>query len=49
MVSRFRRVAGALGVAGMPVISLTGAPAKAAAIESPNLLVKPGAEAGDPS
>jgi hypothetical protein len=49
MFSRFRRVVGALGAAAVLVISMTTAPASAAAIESPNLLVNPGAEFGDPS
>src|SRR6201988_418880 len=50
MLSRFRRVAAAFGTAGMLVVSMNTVPASAAhPIESPNLLVNPGAEAGDPS
>src|ERR1700747_2261202 len=49
MFGRFRRVAGALSAAGMLVVSMNTAPASAGPIESPNLLVNPGAEAGDPS
>src|SRR6201988_3157559 len=50
MLSRFRRVAAAFGAAGMLVVSMNTVPASAAnPIESPNLLVNPGAEAGDPS
>src|ERR1700731_747808 len=49
MFSRFRRVAGAFGAAGMLVVSMNTAPATAGPIMSPNLLVNPGAEAGDPS
>jgi Phosphoesterase family len=49
MLSRFRRVAGAVSVVAMLAISPNTAPASAAAIESPNLLVNPGAEFGDPS
>ncbi|MGO9154526.1 hypothetical protein [Mycobacterium sp.] len=49
MFGRFRRVAGALGAAAVLVISMSTAPAGAGPIESPNLLVNPGAEFGDPS
>ncbi len=49
MFSRFRRLAGAFGAAGMLVVSMNTAPATAGPIQSPNLLVNPGAEAGDPS
>jgi Phosphoesterase family len=49
MFSRFRRVAGAFGAAGMLVISMNTAPTSAALVESPNLLVNPSAELGDPS
>src|SRR6516225_10267627 len=50
MLSRFRRVAAAFGVAGLLVVSMNTVPASAAnPIESPNLLVNPGAEFGDPS
>jgi Phosphoesterase family len=49
MLSRFRRVTGAVSAIAMLAISPNTAPASAAAIESPNLLVNPGAEFGDPS
>jgi Phosphoesterase family len=49
MLSRFRRVAGAVSAIAMLAISPNTAHAPAAAIESPNLLVNPGAEFGDPS
>jgi hypothetical protein len=49
MLSRFRRVAGAVSAIALLAISPNTAPASAAAIESPNLLVNPGAEFGDPS
>jgi hypothetical protein len=50
MLSRFRRVAAAFGAAGMLVVSMNTVPASAAnPVESPNLLVNPGAEFGDPS
>ena len=48
-VGRFRRVAGAVTAVAMLAVSPNTAPASAAAIESPNLLVNPGAEFGDPS
>jgi Phosphoesterase family len=47
--SRFRRVAGALGTVATLVSSMNTVPASANPVESPNLLVNPGAEAGDPS
>jgi hypothetical protein len=47
--SHFRRVAGAFGAVAMPVSSMNSAPVSADPIESPNLLVNPGAEVGDPS
>src|ERR1700758_343138 len=50
MFGRFRRVAAALGAAGMLVVSMNTVPASAAnPVEGPNLLVNPGAEFGDPS
>jgi hypothetical protein len=49
MLSRFRRVACAVSAVAMFAVSPNTAPASAAAIESPNLLVNPGAEFGDPS
>jgi hypothetical protein len=42
-------VAGAVGAAGMLVVSMNTAPATAGPMMSPNLLINPGAEAGDPS
>jgi hypothetical protein len=49
MLTRFRRVTGAVSAVAMLAISPNTAPASAAAIESPNLLVNSGAEFGDPS
>jgi len=49
MFNRFRRLAGAFGATGMLVVSMNTAPATAGPIQGPNLLVNPGAEAGDPS
>jgi hypothetical protein len=45
--SHFRRVAGAFGAVAMLVISMNTAPATADPVESPNLLVNPGAEVGN--
>lgn len=49
MLSRFRRVAGVVGAVGILILALDTVHASAAATESPNLLVNPGAELGDPS
>jgi Phosphoesterase family len=49
MLTRFRRVTGAVSAVAMLAMSPNTAPASAAAIESPNLLVNSGAEFGDPS
>ncbi len=49
MLSRFRRVASAVGALVLLAIPPDTAPASGAAVESPNLLLNPGAEFGDPS
>jgi len=49
MFCRFRRVAGALAGVALLVSSTDAAPVSAGPVQSPNLLVNPGAELGDPS